>query len=552
LQEVGVNSDDIVYELNIASPTYGEYHGDGPIPVTGTVSPADAKLFIEGVLVEAADDGSFSLDVPFVKEYEIVEVTVPDGELRERIPVFAGQPAVDTWPGGMSARLLQPGMDIIGENLGAMVDEIGWAEQISLSLPTADWGWIGFTPVGVVNDPTVVAMTGAEDGLAVDFSLRGVGVQYELWYYDWNQQMVVEPMSLVFDEIAIGATAVPNMDENGVLIFSLTDADLTMGAPDVQIGQLQGWVLEWIMQQGFNWIVEPLSETLLTSILDGIGELEIGGPFEFSSDLMGAEVSINLDDVYGDPDGLALSIGMEFGELISSNGNSVVVPNAADAPDAQMAVGIHEGLFQTLLNDQLLGMLDQDLDFGGMIGGIIGASILNLPGGDQAPDALEGWCVEISPGTATAVRMQTGIEPLAYLYIPDLKFEVGMKSGPMCDTWLSASLAAEVGMVVRDGSKLGIDLEIAEGAILYYGADDVDEEEILPALSGLVQTMMGLLGGMAEFDLADMLGAGSSTGAGIPMSDLSIQILDSQPLHDASGETVDGLYSLSIDLWATE
>ena len=63
---------------------------------------------------------------------------------------------------------------------------------------------------------------------------------------------------------------------------------------------------------------------MLTAVLDGIGELEIGGPFEFSTDLMGAEMSLSLDDVYGDPDGLALSLGMEFGELVSDAGSMVV------------------------------------------------------------------------------------------------------------------------------------------------------------------------------------------------------------------------------------
>ena len=55
-----------------------------------------------------------------------------------------------------------------------------------------------------------------------------------------------------------------------------------------------------------------------------------------------------------------------------------LLPNATDASNAQMAVGAMKG-FSTLLNDQLLGLLEQDLDFGGMIGGIIGVSILNLP-----------------------------------------------------------------------------------------------------------------------------------------------------------------------------
>ena len=83
------------------------------------------------------------------------------------------------------------------------------------------------------------------------------------------------------------------------------------------------------------------------------------------------------------------------------------------------------------------------------------------------------------------------------------------------------------------------------------GADDVSEDEVLPALSGLVQTMMGLMGGMAEFDLAEILG-GSTETAGIPLRDLSITILDSQPLYDQEGNRVQGLYSISLDLWPSE
>ena len=119
-------------------------------------------------------------------------------------------------------------------------------------------GLVGFTPVGVVHDPTVVVMTGAEDGLAVDFSLRGVGVEYELWYYDWSQQMVVEPMSLVFDEIAIGATAVPNMDENGVLIFSLTDADLTMGSLMYKLVNFKAGYWNGSCNKGLTGLLSPL------------------------------------------------------------------------------------------------------------------------------------------------------------------------------------------------------------------------------------------------------------------------------------------------------
>ena len=61
-------------ELEVLSPSYGEFQGDGPAVVTGLVSPAQAKVLVEGQEVEVNDDGTFSVEVPVDYAYRIIEV----------------------------------------------------------------------------------------------------------------------------------------------------------------------------------------------------------------------------------------------------------------------------------------------------------------------------------------------------------------------------------------------------------------------------------------------------------------------------------------------
>ena len=51
-----------------------------------------------------------------------------------------------------------------------------------------------------------------------------------------------------------------------------------------------------------------------------------------------------------------------------------------------------------------------------------------LPGGDDAPDG-DGWCLSLNPSDAVVVRFQEGLEPLAYLYVPDLQVQIGIMDG---------------------------------------------------------------------------------------------------------------------------
>ena len=540
---------EVVYTLELTEPQYGQFYGHDSIPVSGRVEPADAKVIIEGQELTPESDGTFSYALPIERDraYRIVDVSVLDSDLEERVPVFTGQDPKETWPGGMSARLLPNGLDVLGAAIGQQIDESGWADQISAELPETDWTWIGFRPVGVVHDPTLLRVEGVDDGLAVDIALMGMGLEYELWYLDFDGVEQTGPMYVIFDEIAIGATAIPDISEEGVLSFTFAEADLTMDAPDFQFGVLEGWLAEWVVDNLWTWVLEPITENILDAVLSEVGTIEIGGPFAFETELMGNPFSLALDDVRGDPDGLALGVDLQFGALENSEASEVLIPTQEEAPDAQLAVGLHEGLLQEFLAGELLSLLSQDLDLGGAFGAILGNGIMALPGGDDAPNG-DGWCFSINPGSATSVRLQEGIDPLAYLFIPDMSVNIGIKDGSDCEDWLVASLATEVGLRIEEGSKLTFDFDIPEGKILYYGADSYDEEEVLAAFANYLQTMIGLLGGVAEIDLADILAGGGTGNDAVGLGEVNIQIIDSQPLW-GSDLTQEGLYAISINIW---
>ena len=244
------------------------------IPIEGKITPVGATLLVEGIPINN-NDGEFSFTLPFDADYEIVDFELLEGELSERIPVYRGEDPISTWPGGLTARLLPLGMDVLGRQLGAALDETGWSEQISTQLPSTDWGTGGLYPVGLVHDPTVVALSPQEEG-AVDFTLNRVGLEYEL-QYDLFGVMMTDTLSFIIDEVAIGATAVPYLDDNGVLIFSLVEADLTMSSPDLVLGQLDPTLLEWLLQAGWDWILEPYQKCFGYDLAE-IGSLEIGAP----------------------------------------------------------------------------------------------------------------------------------------------------------------------------------------------------------------------------------------------------------------------------------
>lgn len=541
---VGGEDEVIDYSLTIDEPTYGSFYQDGPVPVSGTVTPPTATLWLQGTPISVNDDGTFTSAVGFQKDYAVIDVQVPDGEIRERIPVFAGNPPMETWPGGMAGRLLPNGLDSLGKFLGAQIDATGWLDTIGAQLPTIDNGTWGFTPIGMLSSPTEVAMAPARSGVAIDFTLNDIGLEYEFWWNDPNLGAGSFPIIIQIETIAIGATADPLL-ENGILTFSLYDADLTMQNPDFIFNNTNATILETILEFGSQWILEPIAENLLEQVLTQIGTLELGGPFEFETDLMGTRLGIGLDEIYGDLDGLALELELAVGEDLATNASYVPIPMIEDAhPDAQLALVVHEAILDNIVQDQVLGLLNQDLDLSGFAGNIIGNVISTLDGGDQVPSNAQGWCLALNPGDLGLVRMKEGIAPIANLYLADMMIDIGVDTGSGCQDWLVMNVVGEVGIKVTNGSKIGFDFAIGEGAVLYYGASNYDEDAVVEGFGRSLSSLIGLLGGAASIDLADL--AGGATGLG----DISISILDSQKIYDFYDEWPEGLYSVSMNLWA--
>ena len=528
--------------LKVTSPEYGQFMGEEQIRVAGVVTPPGTVVVVEDeAVLSSEEDGSFEVLLPVDGPYRIVEVVA--AEFRERIPVFSGNDPEDTWPGGLSARLLPRGLDRIGAEVGALIDNTGWSTTISSQLPGVSGDWYAITPVGVVHDPTVVALEGVTGGIDTAVSLRNVGIEYSM-ELDLGIITITEPITLIFNEIALGATAIPVLESDGTLTLELTDADLVMDDPDFEFGVLEGWVIEWLLDNIGGFILEPLTEFLLDFVLAEFGVLELGGPLAFETDLLGTSLALELADVGGDPDGVRAGLAVGINEPVSSVFD-VTTPQPEDGDPSHVAVGIHEGLLDVLLGGELLGMLDQELDLGGSFGDILGAGVEQLPGGDQVP-SNDGWCFSLDPGTATVARMQTGIEPLAVLYVPDLIVSFGTKQGAVCEDWLVASLAAEINVEVSEGAKLGIDIATPEGAILYYGAEGWDEDEVVAGLGDYIGGLVGLLGGVAEIDLGDLLG-GTELIPGL--APVSISVVDSQPLYNEDGTWTEGLYSVTLTLW---
>lgn len=527
--------------FSLSSPEYGAFLGDEDILVSGTASPAGTVVVVNDQAVVSGEDGSFELTIPVDGPYRIVEVIA--GDQRERIPVFSGNDPEETWPGGLSARLLPAGLDRIGSELGAVIDDIGWADQISALLPSVKGDGYSIVPDGVVNDPTLVVLEGVDGGIEAGVSLRNVGIEYTATV-DLFGFPLEAPISMVFGEIALTAVAVPVLDGDGMVSLELTEPGLVLDQPDVTIGVLEGWVLEWVLELVSDWILEPLTDLLLGFVLDEFGVLEIGGPLAFETDLLGTPLSMVLADLAGDFEGVRAGLAVGIGDPAPTT-FEVTMPGAEEGDPSHAALGVHEGLIDVMLSSELLGMLDQELELGGSYGDIIGAGILQLPGGDDAPDG-DGWCFSIEPGTATVARMQTGIDPLAVLYIPDMVVNFGIQQGNVCEDWLVASLATEVGLGVSGGAALDISLDVPEGAILYYGAEGYDEDEVVAALGDYVGSLIGLLGGFVDLDLGTLLGDTEL----IPgLSPLSLSIVDSEPLINEDGSWTEGLYRVSVTLW---
>ena len=539
-------------EITLEQPAYGAFEGDGPVVVAGTVNLPRAVVRVNGQLVDVGVNGRFETVVPLGGPYENIDVQAAhhDRSARSYVPVFRGNDPLDTWPDALTARITEAGLAKIGSGLGEQIDALNWADQLLAALPSVDTDVVTIVPTAVTHSPTDVVLRPADDGLDVGIGFRDLTLEMDGTLTVFGQSYDA-PITVGYGVVELGARAIPYVDDEGMIYLELTDAFLELGEPDVTIGSFDGWLIELLLE-GISWVLEPVSEFLLTFVLDAFPEFELGGPVAFDSDLMGTPLEIRLSEVTGDPWGLALGLGVGIGESIEPGPLSIPapLPTSDMAEDTHLVVGLHEGLIQSLLSEGLVDALAQDIKLAGALGAVIESGIRSIPGGEAAPYDADGWCLSLEPGTAHAVRLQEGIDPLGMLYLPDVRVEIGQLIGQGCLPWLEASVAMEVGLVVREGTEIGIDLAVAEGAVFAYATDaEWEEDEVVEGLGSVVEGLVGALGGSFAIDLADVLGGGDAGDGLGALAPSALAILDSQPMAPIDGQAWEGLYAVSMRVW---
>jgi len=535
-------------ELLVTSPTYGEFARADSIVVEGTVSPASAELRVEDELVAVEQDGSFSVEVALDHAYRNLDVVAHSGDEEQswRTPVFAGYPPSETWTGGATARLLPEGLDRLGPVIGELIDGTGWSEGLEASLPSVQSDYLSLIADGLTHDTTEVELAAADGGVDVSATLNNLSLSYELLVTlggSWSF-----PIAFGFDEVAISALATPSLDDNGVIWLSLSEAAIDLGEADIEFGILEGWIVEWLFDVANDYITEPLADLLLGYVIDGYGTIEVGGPFDIEFDLLGTGLAIDLADLWADLEGPAATLAMDLDGAAAADPLLMAAPVEGDVSDADLALGVHEALLDTMITDTAMDLLEQELQLGGAFGAIIGTAMEAIPGGGDIPDN-DGWCVSLKPGNAHVVRLQSGVEPLAVLYLPDLRFDVEVEIDGSCEEWLEASLAVEAGLAVEDGTALAFDVLVPEGVVLEYETtDEWDEAEVVAGIADLIGSLITLAGGFVDLDLADLLG-GLGDGL-LPEGALELAVVDSQPMEDANGDPIEGLHAIAVRLFS--
>lgn len=540
-------SEDLI-DLRVTSPEYGEFLGDGPILVRGTVSPPQASVFVEGELVEHDSSGYFETTLPLEYAYKIVDVEANfyGAEERIRVPVFDRHDPMETFPGGLSTRITDAGLAQVGEGLGPLVDELGWQDLLLGIVPPIDTALFSVTPVGLVHEPSAVVLDGVAGGIDVGVALREVTIVTELSVAG----AAPVPMDITYDEIRLTLLAVPRVDADGMLFLELGEPTIDIGEPSVSVSGANSLLLGLLLTAVSDGL-GGLSGGLGGLLGGSLGEIPLGGPYAFDFDLLGMPIGLRLSDVGGDPEGALLGLGLGLGEPAPPVFD---VPYGSDLdPDTHVVLGLHEAVLHAAVTGGLLDMLNQDLNLGGAFGELIGNGIEEIPGGDEAPEG-DGWCLSIAPQPAQVVRLQQGVEPLGVVYLPDVLVDIGRQQGSDCEPWLLASLAFELDLEVNRGTEIGFGLKVTDGAVLKYATtDEWTEEEVIEGLGEFIQGSTALLLGQFSLDLADLAGglggADLLGGLGGAMPPIELTIRDSQPIYDANGEHPEGLFAVSLGLF---
>ncbi len=537
--------------LEVHEPAYGAFAGDGDVVVSGVVTDPEAWVWVEGQRVNVGEAGGFRVTVPIEGQVRVIDVeaAAPEAHLRQRLPVFAGLDPIDTWPGGLALRLTPLGLEHMAEIAAETIAELDTGGQIAAALPTLEVDGLSLVPAGVSHTPITVSLEPIEAGIALAIGTADAEIAYTV-----DSELTGPlPLALSLDALSLGATLGLETDPGGAVSVAVSDPTVALVGPHLQVAGIEAAALAGVADALAAGVSSAL-EGALAGLAGPLGAgFDLGGLAGFELDLLGTPIAVAIDAVQTDGDGVGVVFDFDLGD--EGGENTVQAPAAAAAhPGSDLALTLHEGMFQLLLQSDLIELLEQDLQLPGIIGDVVGLPITLLPGGHLVPADRTGWCLALDPGAAGVARLQPHTEPFATLLLPDLVLDVGVSTPTLtCLPWLSASLQLEIGLAVTSGTALGVDLTIDDGAVLFYAAEgDWPEAQLVAGLGGLVESVIGLVGGSLELDLADLfgsVGAGTTTTGALPLGDLAPRLLDSEAAIAPDGSPLPGSAVVSVSLW---
>ncbi|MCB9683258.1 MAG: hypothetical protein H6733_17465 [Alphaproteobacteria bacterium] len=545
-----LDGEDVVVPLSlqIDTPTYGAFLGTDVARIAGRVTPITASVTVEGVVVPVKVDGSFLVDVPVRRPYKILDIAATDGTevMSERFPVFRGRDPLESWPGALTARLTPDGLIALETVLeGTVTDLLDQAVPAGTVFPVGNG--IELELVGITLGAFDVTLDPTAEGLEATFGVDDAVIEVVVHGSIGGFPLDV-PGALTFPEAALAARLDLSISDQGEVMVGLTEPDVAFEVPTVELfGANLDFLSDLIAQ---NLDLETLLSDQLDGLLGGLDGVPVFGPIDFETDLLGTSIAVSLTDLTTDDKGVGLGLGIGLGGPVPPSAKDVPLPGDDFSGRTDLALAVHDGLLQLLLDSDLLDLLDTDLQLPGFLGVFFDPLIEGLPGGGQVPEH-DGWCVSIDPGDAKVARFGVGDDPLAGIYMPvaGVTFSTLPPGGGACEPWLVTSLALEVALDVSQGTKLSIDLSVPEGIVVSYGAVGADEDEIVPRIGGLLESLLSLLGGFTEIDLADLLGGGAGGVAGLPLDGLSLEIQDSKRLIGADGAPVEDMVEIGVSLF---
>lgn len=538
---VGCNND---YKLNespaeplsltVTSPEYASFWGDAPVTVNGVVSPTDALVKVNGERATVdPETGAFTTTVPFPAGDRALMVDVravdEDETARVLVPVFDGVDPRAADPGALTAIVTPSGLDAVEPAIEALIDGLGWEDQILAVLPAVDTQYVDLVPASVTSAGADVDLSPDDGAVNVVATLNDVQMTVDVVLFDtWSF-----PVAVTLGEILVGMDAAITVDDGGMLYLSLADAVADIGDIGLSFGSLEipdEWMA--VLADPIAGLVAQLGAALVNVLLEQLGEVQLGGPVAFDTDLMGTPLSVRLAELDTDPE------GVHMGLTISTDGTPAgalpeVAPFPATLADGRpysFGLGLHEGLFNTLMDDLLGDFLDFDFQLTGDMADLMGGGIAALPGGDQIPEDNEGYCIGLHAGDARVARFAEGVgDPLVQVWMPDLQVDLELIEDGSCTPWLSSAMFAIVELSL-DGTELAADLEIREAYVLDYRAEGVDDEEVGASLGAIIEGLAGLLMGQLSFDLGDVLG-GANLGLGLNPTLDAVEPLDDSGMY---------------------